>query len=335
MNRGCASGEPGYAAGGVHRTAPIVTLREPPAQDKPAALIGRMIGLVLLLAGFGVVVWAAVTNQRADVLERTSLTEAAPGTHVKVGDLAIHVRRFGAGSDQIVLIHDDLLPAGSLLIPLAEDLAGEGKQAIVPDLAGFGFSSRIQSAGGHYSTNGQALTLAGVLDEMSIGGATLVGFGWGGEVAAEVSVIRPDLVTRLYLVDAAGLPVARDLWHSLEGLPFGLGAAVAFNREGATPTAEALFVATCPAMFECDEPAVLEERRHQTEISGTARAIAARHATSPAMLAAARLDEIIAETTLVAVGMEPVAAHDLTQSLESGAVVSSSRADLTNVILRG
>lgn len=80
-------------------------------------------------------------------------------------------------------------------------LAGQGR-VIVPDLPGFGRSGHPKRA---YRLDFFSDTVSGLMDALQIPQAVVVGNSMGGAVALRVALRRPDLVTRLVLVD--GPPV--------------------------------------------------------------------------------------------------------------------------------
>lgn len=264
-----------------------------------------MLGLLVLLALFAVVVWATATNQQITAVERTDPTLEAPGEYVGADGVAIHLRDTGGSGTPLVLVHDDSVAGGALLGQVATDLAETGRRVVIPDLYGFGFSARPSEPGGRLAVSGQAETLAEVLEELELRSVEVAGFGWGGEVAAELAVSRPDLVSRLVLVDTNGIPRASTGWQQLEGLPFGLGTAIAYNREGGAVSAEERFRSGCPSWADCSDPEVLEEYRNAVTVPGTARSIWARRASEPAAVAPGRLSEVTAPVTVVAVELTP------------------------------
>lgn len=80
-------------------------------------------------------------------------------------------------------------------------LAGQGR-VIVPDLPGFGRSGHPKRA---YRLNFFSDTIAALLDALQIPQAVMVGNSMGGAVSLRLTLRRPDLVSRLVLVD--GPPV--------------------------------------------------------------------------------------------------------------------------------
>lgn len=304
-----------------------MTLREPPKARRTAGIIGRFVGLIVLLALFALVVWTAATNQQATAIQRSQPSLHAPGEHVSVPGGFVHVSTVGQDDIESVLIHHDTVAGGLTLLPLANELAATGREVRVLDLVGFGFSSRPEEPGRRLSTTGQAETLAAFLDDLALRQVEIVGFGWGGEVATELTVIRPDLVGRLVLVDTADLPVPGSGWRTLEGMPFGVGEAVSFTFSGASFRAQDRFVEECPSWAECRDPELYEMYQHAASIPGTARGIWARRASAPALVAPDRLDEITVPVLMVAVDLSRTQVESLAEDFPAAevAVVTSNR----------
>lgn len=309
-----------------------MTLQKPPKQKKAAGLAGRFIGLLVLLAGFALVVWTAATMEQIAALERSDPFVHAPGEHVSARGGVLHVRSFGSGSTTTVLFHHDNVAGGAPLSGIAEGLVDQDRTVLVPDLVGFGFSSRPAEAGRHLSTSGQADTVIEWLDGRGGASVELVGFGWGGEVATEVTVLRPDLVSRLVLVDVVELPVPPPDMAWLEAMPFNVGQAVAHAVEGASDQAHADYTETCPSWADCSDPEILEERRRAASIPGTARAISARRATAPASVAGSRLDEIELTVEMVAVDAARQEVETLAARFPSAEVTTATPATLAQVL---
>jgi pimeloyl-ACP methyl ester carboxylesterase len=119
---------------------------------------------------------------------------------VEVGGVQIHYQAAGAESaPTLILIHGFLASNfvwRDVLVPLAE----RGYRVIAPDLVGFGFSAKPVDA--EYTIAAQARMIVGLMDELRIERATLVGSSYGGAVSAIVALERPERVARLVLVGA-------------------------------------------------------------------------------------------------------------------------------------
>ncbi len=105
-----------------------------------------------------------------------------------------------AEANPVVLIHG-LGTSGAWWNPTIAGL-GARRRVLLVDLPGFG-SSRGQP----FRLDAAADVVAAWLTEIGVARADVVGHSMGGFVAADLASRRPDLVGRLVLVDAAGLPI--------------------------------------------------------------------------------------------------------------------------------
>jgi pimeloyl-ACP methyl ester carboxylesterase len=103
-----------------------------------------------------------------------------------------------------VLVHG-LGGSGRWWAPVVPDLARDHTVHVL-DLVGFG-----ASANQPFSLESAALQVAAFMDALGISGALVVGHSMGGLICAELAADRPDLVDRLVLVNACGLPFRRSL----------------------------------------------------------------------------------------------------------------------------
>ena len=81
-----------------------------------------------------------------------------------------------------------------------EALAAAGLRAYALDLLGYG-----ESGGERLDQQQQAQALLDLMDAEKLASATVGGVSWGGMVALEVALAAPERVTRLILVDSAGV----------------------------------------------------------------------------------------------------------------------------------
>ena len=73
-------------------------------------------------------------------------------------------------------------------------------RSIFVDLLGGGFSDAPKDFG--YSLTDHALTVANLLDQLSLKDCNIIGYSMSGAVAITLAAIRPDLVSRLVLMEA-------------------------------------------------------------------------------------------------------------------------------------
>ncbi len=96
-------------------------------------------------------------------------------------------------------------------------------RSVFVDLLGCGFSDGPKDFG--YSLEEHADTVARLLDELDLRGCSVIGYSMGGALAITLAATRPDLVSRLVLMEGSlrcvvqtfGLTDQRGMVDSLEG----------------------------------------------------------------------------------------------------------------------
>jgi pimeloyl-ACP methyl ester carboxylesterase len=110
----------------------------------------------------------------------------------------LHLSQAGSGKPILVLHHD----TGTLeRLPFYDALAAR-HQVLVPHHPGYGKSERPQWL---RSVRDVAVIYRGILSELGIKQAALVGLGFGGWIAAEMASMAPNDLSRLVLVGAMGI----------------------------------------------------------------------------------------------------------------------------------
>lgn len=105
-------------------------------------------------------------------------------------------RRDGSGKS-VVLLHG--IPGSGRNWNGVADGLSDDHDVIVPDLLGFGGSSRPATLEALHA-DAQASALADLLDEIEVSGAIVVGHDFGGPIALLLAAKRPDLVSHLGLL---------------------------------------------------------------------------------------------------------------------------------------
>jgi len=125
-------------------------------------------------------------------------------TYTSVAGLRLHARTRlepPAAGPAWVLLHG-LAVSHRYLMPTAAALPG---RVYVPDLPGFGLSAKPRRA---YDPVEHAHVVAGWMDAHELAGAALLANSFGCQVAVELAVRRPDLVSALVLVGPTVDPAA-------------------------------------------------------------------------------------------------------------------------------
>lgn len=131
----------------------------------------------------------------------------------RVGEIDLHYVEDGSGP-LIVLLHGfpEFWYSWRKQIPA---LAAAGFRVIAPDLRGYNESSKPAGVDAYKMTE-VARDIAGLIVQNG-GKCTLVGHDWGGYVAWYLTMLHPELVERLIILNAPHpKPLAREIARSLE-----------------------------------------------------------------------------------------------------------------------
>ena len=128
------------------------------------------------------------------------------GQTVAVGDLEVHYRSHGAeDGDAVVFVHGSG-PGASGHSNFKNNIAafaGAGYRVIIPDLPGFGYSSKPVDL--DYTTLFFSSHLVGLLDALGIDQFALIGNSLGGAISIRAALDHPDRVTSLILMAPGGI----------------------------------------------------------------------------------------------------------------------------------
>lgn len=155
--------------------------------------------VVVLIAMLGVLGLLLGGLRAAALLRETEgATDSAPanGMLVATHDATIHVSTWGPGEGRTLLFTHGMAAWGGLWRDTAERLAMEGYRVVAVDLPPFGFSERPADL----SRTAQAARLADVIEALELDRPLVVGHSYGGGVAAELMLRRPDLLGGAVLV---------------------------------------------------------------------------------------------------------------------------------------
>ena len=129
-------------------------------------------------------------------------TGAMPGepddaTFLSIDGVRVRYVDEGTGSP-VVLVHGfaSSLETWTAVIP---ELVEHGHRVIALDLRGFGWTDRPP---GDYSSEAQARLVLGLMDQLGVERAAVVGHSYGAGVTLRLALIAPERVTRIALYDA-------------------------------------------------------------------------------------------------------------------------------------
>ena len=115
---------------------------------------------------------------------------------IRSNGLTLHCQQMGTGDD-VVMIHGLFASLAFWYLGVMPGLAGRCRVTAY-DLRGHGYSDVPDSG---YSSADMAMDLGGVLDDLGIERAHLVAHSFGGSVALQYALARPDRVRSLTLAD--------------------------------------------------------------------------------------------------------------------------------------
>lgn len=151
------------------------------------------------IAGAAVVGLAAYSRYAIGRFEELEPGSAdAPGSFLDIDGVRIHYVQAGQG-EPVVLVHGLNSSTYSFRYIIPE--LAQRYRVVALDLKGFGHSER--PAKSDYSLSAQADVVAGVMKQLNIEQAMVIGHSMGGAVSMRVAVRHPERVKRLVLVDSA------------------------------------------------------------------------------------------------------------------------------------
>ena len=140
-----------------------------------------------------------------DVVTRVPRTEQV----VQVGRRKLFVTEAGQGAP-VVLLHGGGPGATGVSNYVRNiDALAQHFRVIVPDLPGYGQSSKELDFSDPFGD--LATAVRGLLDELGVDRAHLVGNSYGGAAALRLALDRPDKVDRLILMGPGGIGTTRGL----------------------------------------------------------------------------------------------------------------------------
>lgn len=131
------------------------------------------------------------------------------------GGQELHLNVFGEGYP-LIFIHGSG-PGASGWSNFKQNVpafVGQGYQCVIPDLLGFGYSSKPDT---DYTLDLFVSTLTEALVKIGIKRCTLVGNSMGGTISMKMALQTPDLVDRLLVMAPGGL-YALDRYLQMEGI---------------------------------------------------------------------------------------------------------------------
>jgi pimeloyl-ACP methyl ester carboxylesterase len=137
-------------------------------------------------------------RERADKKDR-AMAAAWTRRQVPAGGVAVQLDRAGSGGPPLLVLHHDF---GTLeRLPAYDALAGRF-DVLLPQHPGYGHSERPLWMRG---VRDLAVLYRGLLSDLGVERASLLGLGFGGWIAAEMATMAPRDLDRLVLVGPMGI----------------------------------------------------------------------------------------------------------------------------------
>ena len=157
-----------------------------------------VVGLVAARIRF-----ARLQRRTAPTYQQPAQLADADGAFITVYGMQIYYRARGPVDGQaIILVHGFLLETATFE-PLLQGLAAQGYRVIAFDRPPFGLSDKAPAL--DYRRQAHGDLLIGLMDQLGIKQAVLLGHSAGAMVTAGVALRYPERVAKLVMVDAAFL----------------------------------------------------------------------------------------------------------------------------------
>ncbi len=138
-----------------------------------------------------------------DVEWEANLSNVFHAEHSRFADVdgvRVHFQEAGPADGPVVFLIHGFASSNLVWSKVLLELAGQGLRVIAPDLLGYGYSAKPRDL--EYTIGRQAKMVVGLMNELGIERAHIVGSSYGGAVAATIALDHPSLVDKLVLVGA-------------------------------------------------------------------------------------------------------------------------------------
>ncbi len=144
------------------------------------------------------------------------------GSYLTINNALIHYRQAGPVTDPLALIKPEPplvlihgLMGSSQDFEFIQPQLASDRTVIAVDLIGFGLSDKSSDL--NYSKKSMAEMIAGLMNRLGHDQFDVLGHSMGGEVALHLALDHGDKVSRLILLDSAGLSTSSTPAHGSEG----------------------------------------------------------------------------------------------------------------------
>lgn len=131
---------------------------------------------------------------------REKVFNAECSRFTEVDGIRVHYQEAGKPDAPVMVLIHGFASSNLVWSKVLLELADVGFRVIAPDLLGYGYSAKPREL--EYTIGRQAQMVVGLMKQLEINQAFVVGSSYGGAVAATIALDHPDLVKKLVLVGA-------------------------------------------------------------------------------------------------------------------------------------
>jgi pimeloyl-ACP methyl ester carboxylesterase len=131
---------------------------------------------------------------------RKNVFHAEHSRFADIDNVRVHFQEAGREDAPVVILIHGFASSNLVWSKVLLELADQGFRVIAPDLLGYGYSAKPRDL--EYTIGRQAKMVVGLMADLGIERANVVGSSYGGAVAATVALDHPELIDRLVLVGA-------------------------------------------------------------------------------------------------------------------------------------
>lgn len=131
---------------------------------------------------------------------RQNVFHAEHSRFADVDGVRVHFQEAGSADAPVLFLMHGFASSNLVWSKVLLELAERGFRVIAPDLLGYGYSAKPRDL--EYTIGRQAKMVVGLMQELGINRASIVGSSYGGAVAATIALDHPQLIEKLILVGA-------------------------------------------------------------------------------------------------------------------------------------
>jgi pimeloyl-ACP methyl ester carboxylesterase len=131
---------------------------------------------------------------------RKNVFHAEHSRFANIDGVGVHFQEAGPPDAPAMILIHGFASSNLVWSKVLLELASKGFRVIAPDLLGYGYSAKPRDL--EYTIGRQAKMVVGLMEELGIDRANIVGSSYGGAVAATISLDYPAFVEKLALVGA-------------------------------------------------------------------------------------------------------------------------------------